>query len=140
VSANSTNLERFRARGGKLILWHGGTDAAISQNGTAAYYQRVVQASGGQAAADSFVEYFPAPGVNHCMGGAGADTVNLLPALENWVEKGIAPSSANLVAAKVDLKTGASLLARPLCKYPFYPRYKGAGDPASAASFTCVAP
>ncbi|WNG14353.1 tannase/feruloyl esterase family alpha/beta hydrolase [Cystobacter fuscus] len=140
VSAHSANLERFRARGGKLILWHGGTDAAISLNGTTAYYQRVVQASGGQAAADSFVEYFPAPGVNHCMGGAGADTVNLLPALENWVEKGVAPSSANLVATKVDLQTGAQLLARPLCKYPLYPRYKGEGDPASAASFTCVAP
>jgi pimeloyl-ACP methyl ester carboxylesterase len=140
VSANSADLERFRARGGKLILWHGGTDAAISQNGTAAYYQRVVQTSGGQAAADSFVEYFPAPGVNHCGGGPGADSVNLLSALEDWVEKGIAPSSANLVATKVDLQTGAPLLARPLCKYPLYPRYKGEGDPASAASFTCAAP
>jgi len=140
VSANSADLERFRARGGKLILWHGGTDAAISQNGTVAYYQRLIAASGGQAAADSFVEYFPAPGVNHCAGGAGADSVDLLSAMENWVEKGIAPSSANLVAAKVDLQTGTPLLARPLCKYPLYPRYKGAGDPASAASFTCAAP
>jgi feruloyl esterase len=74
------------------------------------------------------------------MGGAGADTVNLLPALENWVEKGIAPSSANLVATKVNPQTGASILARPLCKYPLHPRYKGEGDPASAASFTCAAP
>lgn len=140
VSANNPDLGRFQARGGKLILWHGGTDAAISQHGTAAYYERVVQAAGGQAAADAFVEYFPAPGVNHCAGGAGADTVDLLTALENWVEKGVAPSQAKLVATKFHPETGESVLSRPLCKYPRYPRYKGTGDVNSADSFTCVDP
>ncbi|WNG37924.1 tannase/feruloyl esterase family alpha/beta hydrolase [Archangium violaceum] len=140
VSANNTNLGSFRARGGKLILWHGGTDAAISLKGTAAYYEGVVQSAGGQAAADTFVEYFPAPGVNHCAGGAGADTVDLLTALENWVEKGVAPSQAGLVATKLDPQTGQSVLSRPLCKYPRYPKYKGSGDVNSADSFTCVDP
>ncbi|KFE72483.1 tannase/feruloyl esterase family alpha/beta hydrolase [Hyalangium minutum] len=139
VSANNPDLGRFRARSGKLILWHGGADPAISETGTAEYYKRVVQAAGGQAAADAFVEYFPAPGVNHCGGGAGADTVDLLTALENWVEKGVAPSQAKLVATKFN-QTGASVLSRPLCKYPRYPRYKGTGDIHSADSFTCVDP
>jgi hypothetical protein len=140
VSANSTDLSRFRARGGKLILWHGGTDAAISINGTTAYYQGVVQASGGQAQADTFVEYFTAPGVNHCVGGAGADSVDLLGALENWTDKGVAPSQAGLVATKRNAQTGQTVLTRPLCKYPQYPRYQGTGDVQSAASFTCTAP
>ncbi|MET0404585.1 MAG: tannase/feruloyl esterase family alpha/beta hydrolase, partial [Cystobacter sp.] len=140
VSARSADLSRFRARGGKLILWHGGTDAAISLKGSDAYYQRVVTAAGGQAAADTFVEYFQAPGVNHCEGGAGADAVDLLSALEGWVEQGIAPSSARLVATKTDRTTGTQLLSRPLCKYPRYPRYTGQGDPNAAASFTCVEP
>ncbi|MFY0571987.1 tannase/feruloyl esterase family alpha/beta hydrolase [Archangium lansingense] len=140
VSANSADLGRFQARGGKLILWHGGTDAAISQHGTAAYYERLVTAAGGQAAADTFVEYFPAPGVNHCFGGAGADAVDLLTALENWVEKGVAPSQANLVATKLNAETGQSVFSRPLCKYPQYPRYNGTGAATSAASFTCVNP
>lgn len=140
VSANSADLGRFQARGGKLILWHGGTDAAISQQGTAAYYERLVQAAGGQAGADTFVEYFPAPGVDHCFDGVGADTVDLLTALENWVEKGIAPSQANLVATKQSVDTGQVLLSRPLCKYPKYPRYNGTGEATSAESFTCVDP
>ncbi|HEX5748207.1 MAG TPA: tannase/feruloyl esterase family alpha/beta hydrolase [Archangium sp.] len=140
VSANNPDLGRFQARGGKLILWHGGTDAAISLNGTTTYYENVVQAAGGQAAADTFVEYFPAPGVNHCFGGAGADTVDLLTALENWVEKGVAPSQAKLVATKLNPQTGQSVLSRPLCKYPRHPRYKGSGDVNSADSFTCVEP
>ncbi|QRO02022.1 tannase/feruloyl esterase family alpha/beta hydrolase [Archangium violaceum] len=140
VSANSTDLERFRARGGKLILWHGGTDAAISQKGTDVYYENLVQAAGGQAAADTFVEYFPAPGVNHCFGGAGADAVDLLTPLENWVEKGVPPSQAGLVAVKLNPQTGGTVLSRPLCKYPQYPRYNGSGDVASAGSFTCVNP
>ncbi|WP_257450565.1 tannase/feruloyl esterase family alpha/beta hydrolase [Archangium lipolyticum] len=140
VSANSTDLTRFRARGGKLILWHGGTDAAISQKGTDVYYENLVQAAGGLAEADTFVEYFPAPGVNHCAGGAGADSVDLLTALENWVEKGVAPSQAGLVAAKLNPQTGETVLSRPLCKYPQYPRYNGSGDVNSAGSFTCVNP
>jgi len=139
VSALDADLSRFRARGGKLILWHGGTDAAISQKGTEAYYEKVRQTAGGQEAADTFVEYFPAPGVNHCAGGAGPDNVDLIPALEAWVEGGPPPSQAGLVIRKLT-STGASTLARPLCKYPRYPKHNGAGDAALAESFTCVEP
>lgn len=137
ISARSADLERFRAHGGKLILWHGGTDGIISQRVTTAYYQQLVQKAGGQAAADTFVEYFPAPGVNHCSGGAGADSVNLLPALEDWVEGRGPPSRANLVATR---RAGPGALSRPLCKYPLYPRYNGTGEVSQASSFTCVAP
>lgn len=139
VSARSADLGRFRARGGKLILWHGGADGIISQRGTTAYYEQLVQAAGGQAAADAFVEYFPAPGVQHCGGGAGADSVDLLPALEDWVEGGKPPSQANLVATR-RAAADPRALSRPLCKYPLYPRYNGTGDVTRAASFTCVAP
>jgi feruloyl esterase len=27
---------------------------------------------------------------------------------------------------------------RPLCEYPFWPKYKGTGDIDKAASFTCA--
>ena len=139
ISANSTDLSGFRARGGKLVLWHGGTDAAISQKGTASYYERVVQAAGGQKTADGFVEYFPAPGVNHCAGGAGPDTVDLLSALDVWVEHGTAPSGQGLTLRKINA-SGQAALSRPLCKYPRYPRYNGTGDANQATSFTCTAP
>jgi feruloyl esterase len=43
-----------------------------------------------------------------------------------------------LTAAKVDPTSGATILTRPLCIYPAYPRYKGRGDPNKASSFTCT--
>ncbi|MCY1075678.1 tannase/feruloyl esterase family alpha/beta hydrolase [Archangium lansingense] len=139
VSANDTDLSRFRARGGKLILRHGGSDGIITQRGTDAYYEALVRAAGGQEAADTFVEYFPAPGVNHCSGGAGPSQVDLLSALEGWVERGVPPSQTKLVAHKRSA-TGESVLSRPVCKYPRYPRYTGSGDETRAESFTCVEP
>ncbi len=141
VSALDPDLSRFRARGGKLILRHGSADGIISPRGTDAYYEAVVRAAGGQAQADTFVEYFPAPGVHHCGGipGPGPNQVDWLSALETWVERGVPPSRTPLLAHKPDA-TGAPVLSRPVCKYPLYPRYSGSGNPNLAEHFTCVAP
>jgi Tannase and feruloyl esterase len=136
--ATNPNLHPFLAAGGKLILWHGGNDSALSVKSTTAYYQRVVAAMGGQSNTDQFVRYYTAPGVNHCGGGPGADTADLLTALDRWVSRRHEPET--LTARKVDPATGATLLSRPLCVYPAYPRYKGHGDPNAASSFVCTEP
>ena len=67
----------------------------------------------------------------HCGGGPGPDRFDALTALENWVERGVAPTT--MIATKQ-----GSPLSRPLCAYPQLPRYKGAGDPNDAASFECA--
>ena len=72
--ATNPNMHPFVGAGGKLILWHGGNDAALTTDATTEYYQQVVDALGGQANADNFVRYYIAPGVNHCAGGPGADS------------------------------------------------------------------
>jgi len=136
ADANDAALTGFKAHGGKLILWHGTTDPAISVNGTTDYYNRVVTAAGGQAAADGFVRYYKAPGVAHCLGGPGADTADLLSALDTWVSGGAAP--ATLTARKLDPTNGATLFSRPLCVHPKYPRYNGSGDVNAASSYTCT--
>ena len=46
-NALSLDLRRFRASGGKLILWHGWADQAIPPVGTLDYYQRLWQRDGG---------------------------------------------------------------------------------------------
>jgi len=140
IDASSTDYSAFRARGGKLVLWHGTNDWAISFNSTALYYNQMVQAAGGQASADQFVEFFPAPGVQHCFGGAGPDFVDLLTPLRNWVENGVAPSQQNLNTVKLDLSNLTITNARPLCKFPQYPRYSGSGNTNSAGSYVCVTP
>jgi feruloyl esterase len=137
-SATNANLHPFLGAGGKLILWHGGNDSALSNRATAEYYQQVVNAMGGRANTDPFVRFYIAPGVNHCAGGPGADSTDLLSPLDAWVTKGRAPGT--LTAVKRDPASGATLLSRPLCVYPAYPRYNGSGDVNAASSYTCTAP
>ena len=135
--ATRTDIRPFQNSGGKLLLWHGGNDSALSSNATIEYYNNV-KTMIGAANADSFVRLYIAPGVNHCAGGPGADSADLLSALDAWVDKGTAP--ATLVADKKDA-AGATLFSRPLCVYPKYPRYTGAANDANAAklasSYTC---
>lgn len=136
--SDTTNLTAFRARQGKLLMYQGLADAAISPKDLEAYYLRLVQASGGQAQADQYVRTFFNPGVGHCAGGPGADTVDLLTPLVNWVEAGTDPASAGITATKVT--NGATVLSRPLCPYPQYPRYKGSGALTEAGNFACAQP
>jgi feruloyl esterase len=137
--ATATDLRAFSNRGGKLILWHGGSDAALSVNATIEYYSAVSTAMGGPAVIDGFMRLYVAPGVNHCSGGRGADTSDLLGALDSWVMRGTAPQT--LTAQRL-ATTGSVLLSRPLCRYPQYPRYNGpANDPAAealAANYFCT--
>ena len=56
-----------------------------------------------------------------------------LPALERWVEEGVAPES--IVMTKRD-KEGRTEWARPVCVYPL-PRFKGAGDRKDPSNWSC---
>src|SRR5205814_1945389 len=66
-SPNSTDLSKLRARGAKLLMYHGWADPALSALGTISYYDEVVKKAGGRAQSDKFVELFMAPGMQHCM-------------------------------------------------------------------------
>lgn len=137
--ATNANVLPFLNSGGKLILWHGGNDAALSKNSTAEYHDHVTAAVGGPAAADAFMRFYVAPGVDHCAGGPGADTSDLLTALDDWVMGKAVPGT--LTAQKLDPASGAVQFERPLCPYPKYPRYTGpANDPSAAklsANYVC---
>lgn len=148
LNATSADLAAFKARGGKLIIYHGWNDPAISALNTINYYNSVI-AKMGQQNADSFVRVFMIPGMQHCGGGPGADnfgaTVSAAPtdaqhslelSLEQWVEKGAAPST--VISTKFTQGTRTPAMTRPLCAYPQSAKYNGTGDTNSAASFTCV--
>jgi feruloyl esterase len=139
IDAVDPDLSRFKAHGGKLILWTGQTDWLITAKNATAYYQSVVQKSGGQAAADEFVEYYTAPGVEHCVGGSGTDKVDLAGPMFEWLEKGIKPSASTIIATQLFVPTGPNAKSRPLCRFPQYPKYIS-GDPNAAASFVCTTP
>ena len=148
LDATNPGLSRFQARGGKLILYHGWNDPAISPWNTVAYYNSVQQ-SMGEPKTESFVRLYMVPGMEHCGGGPGADSfgqtgrptaggIGLLDALQDWVERGTAPPT--IVAAKFAPEPGKPrvILTRPLCAYPLVAKYRGVGNPDSAANFVCA--
>src|SRR5260221_12573938 len=73
LNALDPNLKAFMARGGKLIVYHGWSDAALPPLGAVNYYNSVEAALGAQATA-SFMRLFMSPGMQHCTGGPGANS------------------------------------------------------------------
>lgn len=138
--ATNTDLRPFMRSNAKLILWHGGSDPSLSPHATTDYYQAATAAVGGQAAADTFMRYYVAPGVGHCEGGPGADQTDLLGPLDAWVTKGTAPGTLSATKSA----DGATLASRPLCRHPQYPRYTGPANDADAAAlaanYSCTMP
>jgi hypothetical protein len=132
----SADLRTFFGRGNKLILWHGTADWAISYRASMRYFDEVSQAVGGAERRDASMDFYLAPGVQHCAGGSGADSIDLLTPLQRWVETGERPSG--LVGQKRD-PSGQVTLSRPLCRFPTVPQYRG-GEASAAGSFTCEAP
>ncbi len=149
LNATETDLHAFQSRGGKLILYHGWNDPAISPTNTVNYYNGVIHAMGAQNAGN-FVRLYMVPGMQHCIGGPGATSFGQLgaattqgpeygiySALEAWVEKGAAPGP--IVATKYvdDNPAKSPRMTRPLCPYPQLAQYNGAGDQNDYANFTC---
>jgi feruloyl esterase len=138
LDATDPDLEPFRARGGKLLVYHGWSDPAITPLNSIDYRDQVVDTMRrvhGLSASetDDFFRLFMVPGMHHCAGGPGPTSFNVVGALEAWVEHGVAPDS--MLASH---HTGGVVdRARPLCPYPQAARYDGAGDPDDAASFAC---
>jgi hypothetical protein len=131
VGAQATDLKRFRERGGKLIVPHGGSDPIFSLNDTIEWWRKVDAANHGEAA--SFVRVYAVPGMNHCGGGPATDQFDALTTVVEWVERGIAPDS---IPAKAGPMTPWPGRTRPLCSYPKIARYRS-GDLNQAASFSC---
>jgi feruloyl esterase len=147
LDSASPDLGTFRDGGSKLIVYHGWSDPDISPLGSINYYENVLATAGGADAADggardraisetqAFFRLFLVPGMGHCSGGPGYNRVDPLPALERWVEDGIAPDT--ILGTRVE--GGEVVRSRPVCAYPGASTWDGAGDPDDAASFRCDA-
>ena len=138
------NLAALRARGAKMLLYHGVADAIFSAEDTRQWMERL-QRVGANPQGD-FARYFPVPGMNHCSGGMATDQVDMLTPLVRWVEQGEAPQAIVATARGAGNAGGvnAELPAdwsakrtRPLCPYPTVATYKGAGSAEEAGSFSC---
>ena len=136
IESTDPNLAKFKARGGKLLLWHGWADPGPSPENTIGYYSQVATTLGGNQ--EDWMRLFLLPGVGHCGGGVGPDQADFLGAMERWREAGAAPSS--IVAARNPGRGNLPPMTRPLCPYPQVARYTGTGSTDDANSFMCAAP
>jgi hypothetical protein len=132
--ALSVDLRSVKSRGGKILLWHGWADGAIMATSSIGYYKQVVKFMGGSQETQTFFRLFLVPGVHHGGGGPGFTEFDSFTALENWVERGIAPE--RLIASR--MSNGAVERSRPVYPYPVQARYTGKGDPQKADSFEPV--
>jgi len=163
LNADSTDLSKFRAHGGKLIMYHGWADAGVPSQVSINYFNALVEHDRhhserprhdmeiGEARFDkrgdrqsalertqSYARLYMVPGMYHCSGGPGPNSFVLLPSLVNWVENGTPPDA--VVATKYVNDSPPSVqMTRPLCVFPKIAKYNGSGNTNDAANFTCIA-
>ena len=135
IDAVNADLSGFRARGGKLLIYHGwndgGSGGAISPQNSVNYYSSVLARMGPKQ--EDWLRLFMAPGMAHCGGGPGPNQVNWMAAMERWRESGIAPD--RLIASRVS--DNRVNMTRPVCPYPQVAQYTGVGSTNDAANFVC---
>ncbi len=146
LNASSPDLSAFKARGHKLIMYHGWADWLVPSPESIIYYKSVANAQASAAErhhhsddqeTQTFLRLFMVPGMSHCGGGPGMNNIQPLSSLELWIEKGIAPEQ--LIAWREN-ENGKILMTRPVCPFPQTAHYNGTGDSNQAASFTCASP
>ena len=154
MAASSPDLQRFKARGGKIIQYHGWNDPARLDETKAKFTPReIADLVLGENGVSDYYRVFMLPGMAHCTGGSGPININQQPtaqspstspdvdvvsALVRWVEDGVAPEQIIATQYKEGDASKGIQRQRPLCAYPKAAKYKGSGDINDAKNFTCV--
>jgi feruloyl esterase len=152
LNATDPDLTAFKDRGGKLILYHGWSDAAIPAGNSINYYQSVLAKMGAASTAE-FVRLYMVPGMQHCGGGPAPAAFGQLDvgpgdaqhsmnaALERWVEEGTAPAAVIATQFKSWMDPASGIArTRPLCPFPEVAQWKGSGSTDEASNFVCSKP
>lgn len=114
IDAASPDLRAFKARGGKLIQYHGWNDPAIPARSSIVYYEEVGRT---MRRTDDFYRLYLVPGMLHCGGGPGPSNVDWVATLDRWVVGGAAPGEITA--------TAAGDRSQLICPYPAVARRTG---------------
>jgi feruloyl esterase len=122
-------LANFLNKGGKVIMYHGGSDPLLSPFLSIWFYEELAALHGGYRHTQDSARLFIVPGMGHCGGGVAPNSFDTLQALDNWVTNRVAPEG--IVATAPNGRT------MPLCKFPEEASYSGSGDVNLAANWSC---
>jgi tannase/feruloyl esterase len=154
INATDADLRVQKAKGIKILHYHGWADGALSPQASISYYEAVAAQVGGIDKAQEFYKLYMVPGMVHCAGGPGPNHIgnedypynpnatakdDLVKALEQWVEKGQAPDTITATKYTNDNITSPVIMKRPVCPWPKVQKYVS-GDPNVESSFVCSAP
>lgn len=161
ANADIFDLSPFEAAGGKLIHYHGMADSLIPTSSSILYREKVALAMNkGSASLNEFYRMFLIPGMGHCrnsdvapwfISGGGQSIANnshsvpgfsdaqhdIVLAMMDWVEKGVAPNSVIATKFEGDSNKNVVVNQRPICTYPNEAKYDGTGNVNSSSSWAC---
>ncbi|KAF0332639.1 putative feruloyl esterase B-2 [Colletotrichum sp. SAR11_59] len=162
IRTNPSDLSKFKALGGKLLMYHGTQDNQITSLHTPIFYDRLAKGMGlDNKGMDEFVRYFRISGMFHCTSGPGAWVVgqgggaaamndnlpfdaehNILAAVVNWVENGVGPETIKGTKFVNDTAGLGIDFQRRHCKYPLVNSFGGSGPHGSkdVENWTCKPP
>lgn len=131
-AVNPEELKALFARGGKVLMYHGWDDPAITPMIGLKLYSDAVEANGGPEKTKDLIRLFMIPGKAHC-----GNPFDQMDVITKWVEQGIAPDTITVPYAATDAHPART---RIVCAWPQVSRYSGKGSVDQAASFACVKP
>lgn len=157
------DVDEFQARGGKLLMYHGLADQLIPPRDSIDWYNQVQSVLYEKdLTTQDWFRLFLIPGMGHCISsnqdapwyiGAGQQSIALqgarsVPGFEDaehdvvlamvdWVEKGVAPQQLIATRYNGDVFANGVQKQRPACPYPRQASYLGEGDVNAADSWSC---
>jgi len=130
IATFDSDLSSFRDRGGKFLTYHGRRDPLISSTNSKRVYD-LISHTLSLPLLDDFYRLFLIPGMGHCSGGLGPTSFgqssglnlvndsshNILLAMVDWVEAGVAPATI--------IGSDTANATRTHCRYPMRSVFNG---------------